>query len=80
MAQGAVVAAGVPLLVETLRQAELFGDIARQVAFVDHAYGLIVQVLVHITLYRQEALDVVLVPDRPMMLGHQNVGFVAEAR
>lgn len=55
MADGAVVAAQVPQLVQFLRELEHLRDLGRCVPLIDQAQRLVVQELVRITLRLQES-------------------------
>ncbi len=63
----AVVTLVVKRLVQFRRQPELVGDLPRRGAPVHQTHGLIVDELVGIPLHRQELLDLLLAPQRPVM-------------
>ena len=74
MAQRSVVASHRPFVLEALGELESFGDLRRLEAVIDQSNRLIVQVLVSVTLFRKIISDLIVSPDRPMMLSEDNIG------
>ena len=60
--------------VDGLGQLDGLGDFARRHAGVDHAHRLVVRVPVHVAVHGQKAGDVVVSPDRPLVLGKVDLG------
>ena len=78
VADRAVVAVGVPRLLQRGRHLEGLGDLDPGVALVELAQRLVVQIGVQIPLQRKEFDDPLLAPGRPVVRGEHHVGAVGE--
>jgi hypothetical protein len=75
--QRPVVATVGPKIVESLRQANLFGDLTHGVAVIDETKGLVIDVAVHVALLLEEVIYVLNAPCGPVVLSVHHLGFVA---
>ena len=79
VADRAVVAVGVPRLLQRGRHLEVLGDLDAGEALVEQSQRLVVQIGVQIPLQGQEFDDPVAAPGRPVVRGEHDVGAVGEA-
>ncbi|MNC41358.1 hypothetical protein D3C75_901240 [compost metagenome] len=79
VAHRTVVAPAGPGFCQPFRQRKAGGDFIAGQAFVGHSQGLIVDITVHIALAFHQLNNVFITPGRPVVLGHDDLSFVAPA-
>ncbi|MNH05794.1 hypothetical protein D3C76_1032540 [compost metagenome] len=81
MAQRAVIALGVPLVLQLTRQfLHVLGDFHRRQALVEQVQGAVVEEGIHVALVGDQRAHLFSAPGRPVVLAEEHFGLVAVTR